>query len=158
MIHIKPPTPVPNLIKHMVFLAGSIEMGSAIDWQFEVVSELIQYDIIVANPRREYWDSNWVQSIKNPDFSDQVNWELDNITNADMVIFNFVPHTLSPISLLELGVVSRDSQNVLVCCPDGFWRKGNVEVVCDRSNIPVYNDMQSLMKEAHKIIKRGFYS
>jgi hypothetical protein len=27
------------------------------------------------------------------------------------------------------------TEEIIVCCPDGYWRKGNVEVVCRRFGI-----------------------
>ena len=60
----------------------------------------------------------------------------------------FDPKTKSPISLLELGLFSR-SDKLMVICPDGFWRKGNVDIVCEKYNIKnVLN-----LKDAIKIIK-----
>jgi hypothetical protein len=55
----------------------------------------------------------------------------------------FDPSTKSPISLLELGLFAR-SGKIKVICPDGFWRKGNVEVVCNYYNIPFYNNLKDL--------------
>jgi hypothetical protein len=54
----------------------------------------------------------------------------------------FSPETKSPISLLELGLHA-ESSRMVVCCPPGFWRKGNVDIVCTRYNIPLFNDMES---------------
>jgi hypothetical protein len=54
----------------------------------------------------------------------------------------FSPETKSPISLLELGLHA-ESDRMIVCCPPGFWRKGNVDIVCTRYNIPLFNDMES---------------
>jgi hypothetical protein len=28
-----------------------------------------------------------------------------------------------------------------VCCPEGFWRKGNVDIFCTRQNIQVFTDL-----------------
>jgi hypothetical protein len=55
-----------------VFLAGSIEMGQAEDWQTQLERTLADLDIIVLNPRRDEWDSSWVQSFDNPTFREQV--------------------------------------------------------------------------------------
>ncbi len=55
-----------------IFLAGSIEMGKAIDWQSEVVNALADTDLTLLNPRRADWDSSWVQSIDNAQFREQV--------------------------------------------------------------------------------------
>jgi hypothetical protein len=42
-----------------VFLAGSIEMGKAEDWQkkLEGICDDFGYDVL--NPRRDDWDSSW---------------------------------------------------------------------------------------------------
>lgn len=116
-----------------VFLAGSIEQGKADDWQKYAAEKLVADGWNVLNPRREVWDAGWVQSINNPKFKEQVNWELDGLDAADIVLFYFDPATMSPISLLELGfVLGLGDKSVYVVCPEGFWRKGNIEVVCSR--------------------------
>jgi hypothetical protein len=53
----------------------------------------------------------------------------------------FSPETKSPISLLELGAYG-EKGNMIVCCPDGFWRKGNVDIFCTRHDIPMFNTME----------------
>lgn len=124
-----------DYIKHMVFLAGSIEMDKAENWQVRLCEKLSQIDnLTILNPRRAHWDSSWKQSIDNPVFVEQVNWELDGIENADTVIFYFDPKTKSPITLLEWGMASQMvmNKNLILCCPHGFWRKGNVDIVAER--------------------------
>lgn len=134
-MQLQPPTPIPDDARFKVFLAGSIEMGTAPDWQSQVVTALAETEgILVLNPRRDDWDSSWEQTIENTQFSDQVNWELDGIEAADLVLFYFAAGTRSPVTLLELGLCARGKRAV-VCCPDGFWRKGNVDIVCERSGI-----------------------
>jgi hypothetical protein len=56
----------------------------------------------------------------------------------------FHPETKAPISLLELGLHAA-SGKIIVVCPDGFWRKGNVEIVCTRYNIPMFNSLEDGM-------------
>jgi hypothetical protein len=125
-----------------VFLAGSIEMGGAPDWQTEVTRLLEETGLVshVFNPRRNDWDSSWLQRIDNPQFYEQVSWELDHLEQADFVFFYFAPGTQSPISLLELGLFA-DRANVTVVCPDGYWRKGNIDIVCQRHRIPVFKTL-----------------
>lgn len=136
---IKPPQPLPvsntkNVFR--VFLAGSIEMGEAPNWQMQVEREFAaKGDVLLYNPRREDWDSTWVQTLENPQFNTQVNWELEAMEAADLIIMYFAPGTQSPITLLELGLYAR-SGKLVVCCPEGFWRKGNVDIVCQRYDIP----------------------
>ena len=118
-----------------VFLAGSIEMGAAEDWQ-EVVPKHFEdiQDLMFFNPRRDDWDSSWEQKQSNPQFNYQVNWEMDKLEDSDIIFMYFSPETKSPISLLELGLHAND-RKLIVCCPDRFWRKGNVDIVCTRNNI-----------------------
>jgi hypothetical protein len=33
------------------------------------------------------------------------------------------------------------SGKLLVCCPEGFWRKGNVEIVCARYGVPLVGEL-----------------
>jgi len=151
MIEIKAPNKIPR-DKGTVFLAGSIEMGIAENWQDKVINSLSDLDIVFLNPRRDDWDSSWVQSIENPQFKEQVNWELAGLRYADLVIFYFDPNTKSPITLMELGLVA-EYDNVIVCCPEGFWRKGNVDIVCECYNIMHRPTLDGLIKEIRNHFK-----
>ncbi|GAH39107.1 unnamed protein product [marine sediment metagenome] len=126
---IKAPFNFTPLEKTSVFLAGSIEMGAAENWQQTLEKSLKHLDIVILNPRREDWDSSWIQSINNPQFREQVEWELLAQESADIIVMYFSPGTKSPITLLEFGLFVR-SDKLIVCCPKGFWRKGNVDIVC----------------------------
>ena len=53
----------------------------------------------------------------------------------------FDPSTKSPISLLELGLFARTGKTIVVC-PDGFWRKGNVDIVCERYGVKVAHSLE----------------
>ena len=122
------------LDKPSLFLAGSIEMGAAENWQDRVAQAFGDTDLILLNPRRDNWDSTWEQRMSNPQFKEQVDWELDALEQVTGIIMYFDPNTKSPISLLELGLFANRNK-LIVCCPDGFWRKGNVEIVCARFDI-----------------------
>lgn len=144
MLEIKAPNKL-RFDKPSVFLAGSIEMGMAEEWQKKVVEALRDEDVIVFNPRRDDWDSSWIQDIDNKPFRRQVEWELEAQEKASLILFYFSPNTKSPITLLELGLVARNrKQFVMVCCPEGFWRKGNVDIVCERYGISTVSDINKL--------------
>lgn len=128
-----------------IFLAGSIEMGVAENWQQKVERELQEYDIDIYNPRRDDWDASWVQSIDNPQFYEQVTWELTSLEQADLIIMYFDPKTMSPISLLEFGLYAPRDNKLLVVCPDGFWRKGNVDIVCKLYNVEQYDTIDEAL-------------
>lgn len=138
---IKPPQNLAKIApKRSIFLAGSIEMGQAKDWQTYVGNKLIDFDIIIWNPRRILWDSSWEQSIHNFQFKEQVDWELDALDRAEIIFFHFEPKTKSPITLMELGLFAQ-SNKCLVHCPNNFWRKGNVDIVCQRYDIQQVNSL-----------------
>jgi len=147
---IKPPAPLdvaPG--ERSVFLAGSIEMGQAEDWQSAVAQGLGDLPAVILNPRRDAWDASWAQTIHNPQFRGQVEWELAGQEAATCIAMYFAPSTKAPITLLELGLFAR-SGKVVVCCPDGFWRKGNVEVVCERYNVPLVGSLAELIAEVRR--------
>jgi len=154
MKHIKSPNRYDNdnIFIGDVFLAGSIEMGTAEPWQERLVNEFKDTDIRFLNPRRDDWDSSWVQEASNPQFAQQVNWELDALDYSDLIVFNFDPDTKSPITIMELGLYA-NSGKVIVCCPDGFWRKGNVEIVCQRHNVTLVNSFDELVNAVKKETK-----
>jgi len=117
-----------------VFLAGSIEEGKAKNWQEQIIEKLKNKDITVLNPRRDTWNSDWKQTIDNPKFREQVEWELEALEKADFIFMYFDPGTKSPVSLLEFGLYAKTGK-VTVFCPEGFWKKGNIDVVCKKYNI-----------------------
>ena len=147
---IKPPHPITKAGANItsIFLAGSIELGAAHNWQEEVENffKSLNIPITILNPRREDWDSSWVQEFTNPNFYQQVNWELTALDAADLIIMYFHPNTKSPISLLEFGRYA-DSGKMLVCCPIGFWRKGNIDIVCEKYGIPNYETLSELLED-----------
>lgn len=141
----KPPTALnlPNGTRS-VFLAGSIELGAAGPWQTAVETALAAHDVALLNPRRDAWDASWVQDISNPQFREQVEWELDALERATHIAMHFEPATRSPITLLELGLFAR-SGRMIVSCPEGFWRRGNIQVVCARYGVPLVSSLDALI-------------
>lgn len=145
---LKPPSPVDPAGSLSVFLAGSIEMGKAVDWQAYVTEKLSDLPGTLYNPRRDDWDPTWEQSIEHPQFRAQVEWELDALDRSTVIAMYFEPGTKSPITLLELGLYAGHG-TLIVCCPDGFWRKGNVDVVCQRfqHRISVASSLEDLIDQ-----------
>lgn len=135
-----PHTYIDNLDGFTLFLAGSIEEGKADPWQQKVVDKFADYDVLILNPRRENWDNTIKQVASDPTFSHQVNWELDGQEVADAILMYFDPKTKSPITLLELGLFV-PQEKLYIVCPDGFWRKGNVAITCQRHHVPVYQTL-----------------
>ncbi len=129
-----------------IFLAGSIEMGTVENWQEQIARELKDINnLVIYNPRRDDWDSSWVQSIDNPQFNEQVTWELQMMEKATFIPLYFSPETKAPITLLEFGLHA-PSGKLIVCCPEGFWRKGNVDIVCERHDVEQVDTLNGLVE------------
>lgn len=153
MVEIKPPATYAVHGGYKIFLAGSIEMGIAEDWQTKVAKAFEgMKNVFILNPRRDDWDSSWKQSIEEPKFMEQVSWELASLENADLILYYFSPGTQSPISLLEFGLYANTGKMIMVCCPEGFWRKGNVDIVCDRYNVPTYENIDFMINDVKKYV------
>ena len=132
-------------------------MGKATPWQDALIDKFSPFARVqFINPRRINWDSSWKQDLNEPKFYEQVTWELRNINDSDIVVFFFDPNTKSPISLLELGLVANIIEKkgkVLVCCPDGFWRKGNVDIVCQTYSIPLFTNLDTMFVALNSLIE-----
>jgi hypothetical protein len=84
-----------------------------------------------------------VQSKTDPNFREQVEWELTALEKADLIAMYFDPATKSPVSLLELGLFARTGK-MIVCCPEGFWRKANVDIVCENYGVKQVESLDDL--------------
>lgn len=138
-----------------VFLAGSIEMGTAEDWQSIVEKDFSEYSddvLAMLNPRRDDFDDSQDQSPDNEYFSEQVLWELNGMETSHYIFMYFHPDTKAPITLMELGL-HVDTGKLIVVCPDGYWRKGNVQIVCEAYDVPVYDTLEDGIQELHNVLE-----
>lgn len=141
---LKCPTPLDlDDRRPVVFLAGTIDQGNSPDWQSDFAKRFDDYPVVLLSPRRAHWDASWEQTPQHPEFLRQVEWELDGLNRADVIAMYLHPGSSSPISLLELGLFA-DSSRMVVCCPDGYWRKGNVQFICDVYHIPLVTTLDGL--------------
>ena len=108
----------------LLHLAGSIESNGGRDWRAALMVALPHRNVTITPP--------CVASVPRA----QIEWELDCLDRADLVAMWFAADTVAPIALLELGLTAK-SEKLVVGCPEGFWRKGNIEVVCSRFGIPL---------------------
>lgn len=129
-----------------IFLDGTIDNGKSFDWQSYFIKYWNRYNASwdVFNPR---FDKTHDDNFKpdNTELIKQINWEQIHLKLADVIIFNLLPNSLSPISLMELGEYGTDMyKDIHVVCPQSFWRSGNVWEFCKRYDIPVYPCMDDL--------------
>jgi hypothetical protein len=125
-------------------------MGAAPEWQGAFGRAFADCDdLTLLNPRRDDWDSSWRQRMDDPRFRGQVEWELEGQERADVIAMYFALETKAPITLLELGLFAR-SGKVVVGCPEGYWRLGNVEVVCQRYGVPLVGTLDALIERCRE--------
>jgi hypothetical protein len=46
-----------------------------------------------------------------------------------MITLFFQPNIIFPISLMELDLYTKNKK-LIICYFEGFWRKGNIQIVC----------------------------
>ncbi|KJZ70057.1 hypothetical protein HIM_10561 [Hirsutella minnesotensis 3608] len=134
-----------------VFLAGSTSKVGTGDWRKTLSTSLSHLPVTLYNPYRADWDSAWREDISFAPYREQVEWELDKQEKADIVVIYFDPATQAPVSLLELGIWARVPGKAIVVCPGGYWKRGNVQVVCKKFGVEVLDDAGGL---ARAIVKR----
>ena len=140
------PNPLPAADgRPRVFLAGSIDNGRASNWQAEVSAALANAGVVLLNPRRANWNPAWQADAEEPEFVRQVRWELQALEQADIVLMYFAPGSQSPVTLLEMGLHAR-SGKLLVAAPEGFWRKGNVDITADHYGVPRFASLPALVE------------
>jgi Nucleoside 2-deoxyribosyltransferase like len=150
--HYQPPREPKEDPAVSVFLAGSIEMGKAKFWQKKVDKALRDLPIAVYNPRRDDFDKNLRQRMDNPLFKQQLDWEKKYLEKSSVIAMYLQPGTVSPISLQELGLYA-ESKKIIVCCPDGFGKKGNVEACCSAHNIVMIETYEEFVVEVRRIMQ-----
>jgi hypothetical protein len=149
-VHCLPPqTPVYR--KYSVFLAGSIEMGKAIQWQQQMTKQLQDLPITICNPRRGHWDPAVTPEEKDESFRTQVKWELGALESVSVICFFFDTNTKSPVTMLELGLWAK-SHKVVVCCNKKFHRAGNVHITCRRYGVPFVQSFEEIVPLVRKTL------
>ena len=145
MTVVKSPNPLPSQQdgRVKVFLGGSIDMGKSENWQADLEKVLGALPVVLLNPRRDDWNKEWKPVSTDVNFKAQVQWELSALEAADIIVMYFAPGSQSPVSLLELGLYAR-TKKLMVVCPDGFWRKGNVDIVAERYHIDTYPTLEAM--------------
>ncbi|KAH7324135.1 hypothetical protein B0I35DRAFT_475404 [Stachybotrys elegans] len=127
-----------------VFLAGTTTAVGNIDWRKNLAVSLSNYPITIFNPNRPDWDSTWREDISFDPFHKQVLWELDKQGQADLIVVYFHPATVAPISLLEFGLAVRAPSKVIAIAPEGYAKRGNVQIVCQKFGIQFLDNIDEL--------------
>lgn len=135
-----------------IFLAGTIGGGEnsetthKVNWQkdaIELIKKKYPYmDIVIFNPRRENWPAKGDKS----NINYQIQWELDHMEKADLIIMNILGDSLSPITLMEMGLwAGKNPDKLIVSCPTDFWRYDNVSNLCQRYGITRFPSLSCII-------------
>ncbi|KAF7947772.1 hypothetical protein EAE96_008851 [Botrytis aclada] len=97
----------------------------------------------IIDPYNPAWDSTWREDPSDKRFVTQVNFELEGLEIADIVVVGFVGSDVHAgkigaggTALVELGTaLKRKGQKVIVCVEKGFWKEGYVKVLCERFGV-----------------------
>ena len=138
-----------------VFLAGTTSKADTTDWREILSTSLFDMPIMIYNPYRTDWDSSWSEDINFAPYREQVEWELDKQSKADIVVLYFHPATQAPVSLLELGVCMRVPGKAIVVCPEGYWKRGNVQIVCKKFGVEMLDNVDKLREAVVKRLPFG---
>ncbi len=125
--------------KDIVFLAGSIDLDLAGDWRKKVIEEM-EDSMHFFDPIRI--DHDKLDDLK---MKKHIEWELDALSLSDKILLNFSPNSKSPISLVELGLYVQSSK-LIVVCPDQFYQRRYVEVLCDKYNTPFFDGLDKAIE------------
>ena len=128
--HKPPQRKIHNLdyTRQRVYLAGST---TGDDWQARFIRELSDLRVDVFNPRCEVVDGLF-------------GWELDHMSIATVIPLYFDPSDRSPNGLLTLGMFAK-TDKLIVCCNEEFYKKGDVDIVCDREGVAQVNTLDLLI-------------
>ena len=135
-IVLTPDSAFTSKITPSIFLAGTIDMGQSEDWQSYIISKLADLEVLIFNPRREFFE----RSVVNEKM--QINWELDKLEQSDIIFMHLAPNSKSPVSLLELGTFMRTKKIILVVS-ESFYRYNNVMLTTSRyaNDIEIYDNL-----------------
>lgn len=149
-----PSSEAPRGVKS-VFLAGTTSRVDTTDWREVLSASLSDVPITIYNPYRSDWDSSWCEDVSFAPFREQVEWELAKQAQADIVVVYFHPATQAPISLLELGLCARDAGKGIVVCPEGYWKRGNVQILCNTFGVEMVDTVAGLKEAIMKKLPAG---
>ncbi|KAM4058626.1 nucleoside 2-deoxyribosyltransferase like domain-containing protein [Hirsutella rhossiliensis] len=138
-----------------VFLAGTTGKVDTSDWRETLSSSLSDVPVTIYNPYRADWDSSWREDIEFAPYREQVEWELDKQDKADIVVVYFHPATQAPVSLLEFGIWARIPGKAIVVCPEGYWKRGNVQIVCKKFGVEMVDSVYGLTEAIVRRLPSG---
>jgi hypothetical protein len=132
-----------------IFLAGTIDMGHGSDWQSAMGRFCADLPITFYNPRRTGWQADWdlfgPRGAIHPQLKHQILWEMKRLDTSDAIVMWLEDDSISPISLLEMGLHAHEGK-VIIGCPPGYARAANVYITCRAYGIPVHKTWAAFIR------------
>lgn len=137
--------------EYNLFLAGTIDDGKSEDWQSKTIEQCKNHQyadkLVIFNPRNPDWDHTIQQTDSDPNFRKQVDWEQDCLEYADIIFMYIAGNSTSIISMMELGQYCK-SRKLIISAEPNYFRRGNIEVLARRNNIPLFDNLQDGLNRA----------
>jgi len=57
------------------------------------------------------------------------------------------------VTMLEIGLFA--GKESVLCIEEGFYRRGNLEIVAQRYNIPIYRKLDDMLADLREALKKG---
>lgn len=136
-------TPENLKIKKSLFLAGTIDNGESENWQEVLCTSRLNNWYDIYSPRTNMTPEQY----KDPSVGiNQIEWEQFYINRCDKILFNFLPKSKSPITLMELGfALGKGTQDIIVVCQPEYWKFLNVERMCKIYKAHLYHNMEDAL-------------
>lgn len=124
--------------KARIFLAGSMATGSQVNWRQTVIDAFGEkYHFL--DPTNLKHDS-----LTDVEMRNHIKWEFDGLRIADFILLNFLPDSLSPISMVELGMYIA-SKKLIVVCPKEFYKWRYIDTLCKEHNTLIFNQLEEVL-------------
>ncbi|WP_298900513.1 nucleoside 2-deoxyribosyltransferase domain-containing protein [uncultured Psychroserpens sp.] len=120
------------------FLAGSIDYNASNPWRESLIKKA-KASIHFFDPTRRDHDS-----LSHAEMQNHIHWELEALELSDTIVLHFLRTAKSPISLVELGLYAR-SGKLIVVCPNTFYQRRYIEVLCKKYSIVLCNSLNEVI-------------
>lgn len=131
--------------KECIFLAGSMAKEPEVNWRQTVIDNL-EENYHFLDPT----NSNH-NSLSDAEMHEHVMWEFEGMRIADYILINFISDSLSPISLVELGLHTA-TDKLIVVCPKEFYKWSYIETLCKEHNTPIFNRLEEVINGDMELI------
>ena len=166
VIVLQPGDPIEEMYNDMIkiYLSGTLDLNpNKIPWQQKFINaiskiaslepeegmpDIRNIKFLIINP---LFPTNGPMSLDNPEFSQKLQWELQNLDIADVIFCNFLKKGKSWNSLSGL-LLNAKSEKLMVRCPIDSEFFGYIKILGQTYGFPVVGDSASA-----KVIIKGMF-